>query len=305
MDILFNSLFPSGTFLVTEQEFKVNAATPSVAMKIKEWIFRIGIGIKRFYSFVPRCSTMLSKNELKLVRSLAVRKFRKSNGLFMVEGTKSIVEFKDEHWSIRKIYSTDPGSFQSSGIEIQEVSRKELEQLSALRNPQNSLALVEIKEKGEPKPTIGENEFIIACDRIQDPGNMGTILRVADWFGIRRMFSSEDSADVYNPKVVQASMGSLARVEVYSMDLQEFLSESEINTMAAVLDGKNLFGMELPSNGVIMLGNESTGLSESLKGLAKHQYSIPGIGKAESLNVAVAAGIICSELIGRKINPRK
>lgn len=257
--------------------------------------------VKGFVNFVQRLTTMLSKNELKYVRSLAVGKFRKQHNAFVAEGSKVIEEFINEGWKIDKIYSTSKDEFRNFNGDCIEVTGKELNQLSSLRTPQDALAIIDIPPVSNLKRWKEGSGFILACDGIQDPGNLGSIVRIADWFGIDTMICSEKCADVYNPKVVQATMGSLARVKVHTQNLTDFIEANEmLPVIVATLNGSNMYKMELPDYGLIVLGSESKGVSPELQSMAEYNLKISGKGKAESLNVAVSAGIICAELVGRR-----
>lgn len=241
--------------------------------------------------------TMLSKNEHKFVRSLSVPKFRKAHQAFVAEGSTVIREFLDEGWKAKAIYALKNTDL--DGATFQEINAKELSQLSELKHPHDAVAVFEMRMARLPeKPK--EGTYWLACDRVQDPGNMGTIIRIADWFGVPYILCSEGCADVYNPKVVQSTMGSLARVKVVTTDLEQLLKSLNVPVLAAVLDGINLYQAEIPKTGIILLGNESKGISEMLLKSSSHRLRIPGGGQAESLNVSVAAGIVCAEVLGRR-----
>ncbi len=179
-------------------------------------------------------------------------------------------------------------------LNIYEVTDTELLKISALKTPQNVLALVNI-------PTVlGKaddlNGFDIYLDGIQDPGNLGTIIRTADWFGIKNIICSEDTVEVYNPKVVQATMGSLSRYHIVYTDLKKLINDSKKQVFGAVLDGENFYNTIWPVNGILLLGNEGNGISPGLLPLINKAVTIPGAGKTESLNVAVSCAIFCTEI---------
>ena len=183
-----------------------------------------------------------------------------------------------------------------TNCEITEVTQEELERISQLKTPNKVLVVAEkLKWAGEPKI---KNEISLALDTIQDPGNMGTIIRLADWFGIKQIFCSPDCADAYNPKVMQATMGSITRVRIEHTDLAVLLRKNnEIQTYAAVLGGEDVSKLEKITEGIIIIGNESKGINEEVLKAVKNRVTIKGKGKAESLNAAVATGIILSHLI--------
>lgn len=249
---------------------------------------------------------MLSKNEIKFIRSLGQVKYRHRHGKFIVEGDKAISEILDTDLKCTRIYSLDPSGFEGR-TEVTEVSRKELEQISFLVSPNDSLALFDIPFRGKPDAAIFRKKFGIICDGIRDPGNLGTIVRIADWFGLCAIICSNDCADVYSPKVVQSTMASIARVPVYYCDLAEWITGEcrDIPVVAASLDGENIYGAALPDSGLLILGNESAGISKDIEKLAGQRIRIPGAGVCESLNVAVSAGILCAELTRQGFSPQK
>ena len=243
---------------------------------------------------------MLSKSQVKYIQSLGQKKCRDEEGLFIAEGSKIIAEFlADKNCVIKHLYAVKEWIIENeieTNCEITEVAQEELERISQLKTPNKVLVVTEkIKWTGEPEI---KNKISLALDTIQDPGNMGTIIRLADWFGIKQIFCSRDCADVYNPKVVQATMGSIARVRIEQTDLEIFLKKNnEIQTYAAVLGGEDVSKLEKISEGIIIIGNESKGISNALLTNVINRISIPGKGKAESLNAAVATGIILSHLV--------
>lgn len=243
---------------------------------------------------------MLSKSQINLLKSLQQKKFRREHGLFIVEGHKSIAEFIDSAYLVETVYHTP--SFDSKMLNLSrkinscEISVTELEKISGLKTPQDALALINI-----PKWPVLQHEqlkgrFSLALDGIQDPGNLGTIIRIADWFGINHIVCSEDTVDAYNPKVVQACMGSLARVKVHYTSLTEFLPQIKLPIFGALLDGENIYDTDFGNEGFIIMGNEGNGLRAEIRKLVNQAITIPRIGKAESLNVAIATALFCSEI---------
>lgn len=248
---------------------------------------------------------MLSKNKIKLIQSLSRKKNRQETGLFLVEGNKLVEEAIRSDFEIQFIACTNtflkqyPEAFHRSK-ELIETDAESIQKASLLQNPQDALAIISQPQTDNPEYDP-KNELYLALDFIQDPGNLGTILRVADWFGIKAVFCSENSVDVFNPKVVQASMGAIFRIKTPTVDLSGFLKtmkNEEIPVYGTFLEGKNIYTETLTSNGIIVLGNEGNGITPETAGLVSHQISIPSFssGKgSESLNVAIAAAICCSE----------
>ena len=184
----------------------------------------------------------------------------------------------------------------SRKIKPVEITESELSRISALSTPQAILALVQIPKKTDLNATKLENLFLLALDGVQDPGNLGTIIRTADWFGLNTIICSMDTAEVYNPKVVQASMGSLSRVNLIYTNLEDFFDQTNIPVYGALLDGKSIYETNFGQEGIILLGNEGNGISTELQSRINFPVTIPRYGKAESLNVAISASIFCSEL---------
>lgn len=239
---------------------------------------------------------MLSKSQISLIKSLQLKKYRKIHKLFIVEGIKSITEFVNEDYTLHSLYYISELSSKVLNFpDKTEVSSRDLRKISTLANPQGSLALFQIPDQKLETPLL-DNRFHIALDFIQDPGNLGTIIRTADWFGMNTLICSEDTVDAYSPKVVQASMGSLARVMPIYCDLEKLLTETKHKVYAAMLDGTSIYDAEFSGNGLIVLGNEGNGISSNIEPYIQEKITIPRIGKAESLNVAISSAIICSEI---------
>jgi TrmH family RNA methyltransferase len=241
---------------------------------------------------------MLSKSQLKYIQSLGQKKLRDEANLFIAEGPKIVSELLNEpNCKITHIYAlanwiTGNGK---ANAEMTEISSIELEKISQLTEPNQVLALVE-KVKLDGEPNLHKNISLL-LDNIQDPGNMGTILRIADWFGVQHIFCSYDCVDIYNTKVVQASMGSIVRVRTEYTDLVNFLKRnSNKKSYAATLDGTDIRKIEKPGKGLLIIGNESRGISEEILRISDERITIPAKGKAESLNAGVATGILLSYL---------
>lgn len=235
----------------------------------------------------------LSKNKVKWIRSLYLKKNRDDLGLYIVEGEKMCRELIQNN-AAQLVFVAHTAAFMcdQSGIETAEVTAKELEQISLLKTPNNVLAIV--KKPSNRAFNISDNELIIALDGIQDPGNLGTILRIADWFGIKKIICSNETVDCFNPKVVQATMGSIFRVSCHYTDLASYLKKTKSTIYGADLNGDNLFEQNELKPGIIVMGNEGNGLTDEVKGLVQQKLFIPKFGNAESLNVSVATGIIVS-----------
>ncbi len=239
---------------------------------------------------------MLSKNEIKYIQSLCQKKFRQEEGVFIAEGTKLATELLKSDFTIRKIYALadwkPTNNLQLAPIKVTEA---ELAKISSLQTPNQVLMVVE--EKKQLMLSLPENGVTIMLDGIQDPGNLGTIIRIADWFGIEKIIAGEHTADLYNPKVIQSTMGSFIRVKVVYRALEELLSTSKLPVYGALLKGLPIQQSTTIQNGILLIGNESKGISENLLEWVTNPVTIPRVGGAESLNAAVATGIILSHLI--------
>jgi TrmH family RNA methyltransferase len=243
---------------------------------------------------------MLSKSEIGFIKSLQQKKYRKEQALFVVEGLKSVLEFLQSGYRIHSVYGTSTilsklGKI-SHNIKLLEVKADEIAKISGLTTPQDILAVIYIPQKDEKDLTIQANTFYLLLDGIQDPGNLGTIIRTADWFGFKQVICSTDTAEAYNPKVVQASMGSLARMEVIYTNLEDLIRNSSLPTFAATLGGTSIFETNFGTEGLLILGNEGNGIRPEILEKVSNQVTIPQFGAAESLNVAVSAGIFCAEV---------
>ena len=243
---------------------------------------------------------MLSKSQISFIKSLHQKKYRKESGIFIIEGIKSITEFINSNYQIDSIYYTSQFASllpkNSANIKLFEVNNAELAKISTLQTPQGILALVNIPEEQKLDPKSLKNCFSLVLDNLQDPGNFGTIIRTADWFGIRNIICSENTVEAYNPKTVQSTMGSLCRVNVIYTNLYSLLSQTDLPIFGALLAGHNIYNTSWGKEGLILLGNEGHGISEDLIEKITTPITIPRIGKAESLNVAVSAAIFCNEL---------
>ena len=233
---------------------------------------------------------MISKNRIRFIHALSQKKQRIENNRFIIEGEKMVNEAI--LWIpsyIETIYATSEFEITSENpaIVTEEISAKELKEISTLTTPNKALAVCKI-----PDIKHIDSPLIICLDGVQDPGNMGTILRLADWFGIKDVVCSKNTVDCYNPKVLQATMGAIFRVNVHYEDLTEFLSTTELPVFGALLDGENIFENKYERKGILVLGNEGNGISEEIKKYVQKAITIPRFGEAESLNVATAGAII-------------
>ncbi|MES2776853.1 MAG: RNA methyltransferase [Bacteroidota bacterium] len=245
---------------------------------------------------------MLPKNELKYIQSLSQKKSRTEYGQFVAEGTKLVSELltRKPGW-VAKLYGTSDwwnsqtlqarNKFQRQFVEV---APFELEKISNLQTPQDVLAVVQMPslQFQNADSVSGEGEWLLVLDGIQDPGNMGTIIRTAHWFGVKQVICSPDCADVFQPKTVQASMGSIFDVAVYYEDMIDFFTANQMPVYGALLKGASLNNIQPDTKGVIVIGNEGRGIRHDLIPFIDHPVTIPGIGDAESLNAGIAAGIL-------------
>lgn len=244
---------------------------------------------------------MLGKSQAKYIQSLGQKKVRDEEGVFIAEGPKIVAELlASANAKIQQLYAL-PAWIKANhqdcnGVELVEADEKDLEKISQLTTPNQVLAV--IKKFDVPAQIQTRDAVSLVLDTIQDPGNLGTIIRIADWFGIEQIVCSNDCADCYNPKVVQSTMGSIARVNVFYTDLAVWLmDQKDVFIYAAALEGQNVSAMKKITEGLIVIGNESKGISPSIVELVDVKITIPRKGSAESLNAAVATGIILSHIV--------
>jgi RNA methyltransferase, TrmH family len=238
---------------------------------------------------------MVSKNQIKLITSLQQKKFRQSNQLFIAEGVKVIQELLLSNFVLEHLFMTTP-LFKSVDVTKKMlIDENELKKISFLSTPNNCLALFKIPI---PKEISANKGIIVALDSIRDPGNLGTIIRLCDWFGITEMVCSPETVDVYNPKVIQATMGSISRVNITYLDLPSFIKNTKLPVYGTFMNGENVYKEKLPKEAVLVLGNEANGISATLEQVIKNRIAIPRFGElqqTESLNVATATAIFLSE----------
>ena len=235
---------------------------------------------------------MLSKSQIKLITSLKHKKFRQQYGFFVVEGVKTIKELLESKLELHALYTTE--SFNINAKDEVLITESELKRISFLTTPNKALAVFKIPKQ---KP-LNEDGLIVVLDAVSDPGNLGTIIRLCDWFGIKELICSLNTVDCYNPKVIQATMGSLTRVNITYIDLVPFLKEAKQPVYGAFMEGENVYKKQLPENGILVMGNEANGISKDMEALIAEKISIPRFGdlqETESLNVATATAILLSE----------
>jgi TrmH family RNA methyltransferase len=236
----------------------------------------------------------ISKNQLKIITSLSQKKYRQKHHLFIAEGKKVVNELLNSSFEIDTLFATDEFKTDISSDKIIRILEKDLQKISNLKSSNKALGLFKIPDE---KP-LKKNGIIIVLDAINDPGNLGTIIRLCDWFGVHQLVCSKDTVDCYNQKVVQASMGSLTRVSVRYLDLEPYLQDAELPTFIADMNGANVYQTTLPKEAILVMGNEANGVSDKIKSLINHKISIPRFGdiqETESLNVATATAILLSE----------
>ena len=257
---------------------------------------------------------MISKNQIKYIRQLELKKFRKREGVFVAEGPKVVGDLMKRYQPIALFATPDwpqlssvrsQFSIVNSQLSITELSDEELRRISFLQHPQQVLALFPIPPSDNFQFSIVNSQLSLALDGIQDPGNLGTIIRIADWFGIETIYCSEDTADAFSPKVVQATMGSLAHVHIIYTDLLRLFETlpPSYPVYGTLLDGDDIYQQPLTSHGIIVMGNEGNGISEAVRQKVNRRLLIPSFNagdRAESLNVAIATAITCSEFRRRR-----
>lgn len=242
---------------------------------------------------------MLSKNQIRFITNLKQKKFRNEYQLFIVEGIKGVEELVNSELTLDHLYTTKALNLPINPENVTLISENELKKISSLTTPNTCLAIFKQKKTEE----IPANGLILALDDVRDPGNLGTIIRLCDWFGIRHLLCSPNTVDMYNPKVVQSTMGSITRVNIVYDALPAYL-KSGLPVFGTFMDGKNIYQQNLPNEGIIVMGNEANGISEEIENLIKERIAIPRFGEiqqTESLNVATATAIILSEF--RRNNP--
>jgi TrmH family RNA methyltransferase len=236
----------------------------------------------------------ISKSQLKIITSLSQKKYRQKHKLFIAEGIKVVNELLNSSFKVDTLFATDDFQTDISLDKITRISDKDLQKISNLKASNKVLGLFVIPDE---KP-LQKNGLTIVLDTINDPGNLGTIIRLCDWFGVSQLLCSAETVDCYNQKVVQASMGSLTRISMKYIDVETYLKETNLPTFIADMDGENVYKSILPKEAILIMGNEANGVSDKIKTLIKNKISIPRFGEiqeTESLNVATAMAILLSE----------
>ncbi|WP_028122843.1 RNA methyltransferase [Epilithonimonas tenax] len=242
---------------------------------------------------------MLTAHTIKTIQSLDKKKYRQKYNLFLVEGNKMIKELPKSDYEIENLYSTDPEKLTFKTQEVEKILPTELKKISFLQHPKDSVAVCKIPENKLLKNT----SIQLILDGIQDPGNLGTIIRLADWFGIEQIICSTDTVDVYNPKVIQATMGSFLRVNVFYTDIEDYLKDYEHPILGTDMNGESIYETQFPERFSLVFGNEGNGIRPSTEDLITKMITIPRFGNSqstESLNVSMSAGIILGEVFSKK-----
>ncbi len=237
---------------------------------------------------------MVVKSELKLIKSLQQKKYRNEHGLFVVEGKKTIEEVVNSDMKVYKLFAVDPIGLDVDDLQVEKVTARELSQMSSLKNPNGYLGVFYI-----PKPTKKiTSDWVLVLDGVQDPGNLGTIIRLCDWFGISDIVCSTDTVDCFNSKVLQATMGSITRINIQYLSLDAFLTSTQLPVFGTFMDGKSVNSTQLPAKGIMIMGNEGKGVSEAVAKHCTDRLAIPQFGDVttESLNVASATAILLHEI---------
>ena len=237
---------------------------------------------------------MVSKNQIKLITSLQQKKYRKLHNLFIAEGFKVISELLKSDFTLHHLYETESLFTNVEVLQKSLICESDIKKISALTTAPNCLALFEIPSE----KSVIKTGLILALDNVRDPGNLGTIIRLCDWFGVEQIVCSKGTVDLYNPKVIQATMGSISRVQMKYCDLVDYLSETRLPIFGTFMDGENIYKTDLPNEAVLVMGNEANGISKTVEDLINSKVSIPRFSKlqqTESLNVATATAIFLSE----------
>ena len=242
---------------------------------------------------------MLTKNGIKIITSLGSKKYRQKYNLFVVEGVKNVKEVLKSSIKVKEIYCTNENLWKNERVKTISISDQDLKKISFLANPNEVLAVCELPEQSN---FVVENGLILMLDSINDPGNLGTIIRLADWFGIKQIICSKETVDLYNPKVVMSTMGSFSRVEVIYTDLLEVLENYTNPILGTFMDGESIYNYQFPADCLIVMGNEANGISPEVQAKITSKISIPAIGnQTESLNVAMATSITLGEFFSQKL----
>lgn len=245
---------------------------------------------------------MISKNNAKYLKSLQIKKYRKAEQRFLVEGWKNVEETLKSDYQVEKVFATPEfleknfDLLKSKNVDCHEADEKELVAAGSYQSNDGSIALVKMQDF-RFLPSDLKGKWTLALDEVRDPGNLGTIIRIADWYGIDTILASEGTTDLYNPKVISSSMGSFTRVQVHYFEDETFLQNLPVQVFGAFLDGSNIHQHPIKSlEGILLMGNESNGIRDQIAERVQHRISIPSFGGAESLNVAIATAVICDNI---------
>ncbi|MEI6123109.1 MAG: RNA methyltransferase [Bacteroidota bacterium] len=255
---------------------------------------------------------MISKNEIKFIKALSLKKFRVQHRKFIAEGSKIVLDLLNSSIAVSTIYALDEWilinrMLAQKAKTLVSISPEELKKISTLTTPNQVLAVAEIPQT-KFNPQLASKSIIIALDNIRDPGNLGTIIRIADWFGHTSVVCSETCVDAYNSKTIQASMGSIGRIDIFYLDLKSMIQNTSVPAYGAFLEGKSVYDEAFENRGFLVIGNEANGISPDIAKLITHKIVIPagnllGI-HAESLNASIATAIICSEVNRQLLNKK-
>ncbi|MEA5457531.1 RNA methyltransferase [Arcicella sp. LKC2W] len=243
---------------------------------------------------------MITKNQIKYINSLQQKKFRSEHQSFIVEGAKSVLELLKSDFELELLFVTQDffnnyeEILQKLPIQVELVNQQDLEKSGSYSSNNAALAVAKTKENEEL--LVGENEYALILDDIRDPGNLGTIIRVGDWYGIHKIICSHSTVDFYNPKVIAATMGSFTRTKLYYTDLEEFINKQSTPIYGTLLNGNNIHQTKFAKSGYIIIGNEANGISEDIEKLVTDKITIPSFGGAESLNAGIATAVVLDNL---------
>ncbi|PIF00443.1 MAG: RNA methyltransferase [Maribacter sp.] len=237
---------------------------------------------------------MVGKSQIKFIKSLLQKKYRNQYGMFVAEGVKTVQELLDSDFEAHIVYAVSDVLVNSEQVNIELVSGDELKRMSNLRNPNKVLGVF----KFPVGKTVVQQGWVLALDDVRDPGNLGTIIRLCDWFGVEHLVCSNNTVDCFNPKVLQATMGSITRVNIVYTDLVQFIKESSLSVYGTFMDGDSVHATTMPQEGILVMGNEANGVSSAVGALVDYRIGIPQFGgnSTESLNVATATAIFLSEI---------
>lgn len=255
------------------------------------------------HSLATKNHKMITKNQIKYINSLQQKKFRLEHQSFVVEGAKSIVELLKSDFELELLFITksffesNSALFEHHSIQPEIVEVHELEKVGSFSSNNAALAVAKTKENLEL--LVNDEEFALILDDIRDPGNLGTIIRIADWYGITKIICSTSTVDVYNPKVINSTMGSFTRISLYYTDLATFIKNQDKTIYGTLLDGENIHQTKFTDSGYILIGNEANGISAEIAGLISHKITIPKFGGAESLNAGIATAVVLDNVFRR------